>query len=807
MASVLPTQTANYEIGICQIRVKDLEFIKQLTRRARKRKDRALAEKKMENMLRLPSRKPHDLGCYLSVLVYADELNNIVAHSNSSITEIVHGQRGQYPKLFPPHKLVCLHGRRRWKATINIDPNTWWTVHLKCIPRGSEPLALFREIIEDGGDEIPWSDGDIYRKVRFYKNQASIAQWWATKLSDYKQKALSRLLDQQVLCDKLDNLLVFPGLWAGFELGNVEKELALRSVYEFSNCVDEIFQVWDFITLGNPILREAVDEDTVEGLELLAPAYNADREKVRCLMRSQAIFSDVTDPYQRQRLESRILEVKILIPGIKSLSERLRYLGIGVKIIKQHVLNGLKRGQSIFAAMQDLWQKPTYCTIEYAEGIYLELPCPASPRLAYEHVLVIAIRNFPRLSDIRPKRENGEKPFKAGVDTAWLYCFLRGVQRLGFNSPKIMATVSKICAAGQPPDITQRIYKELQETSLKRRWGFPYTQSFECGFNQLFLCRLYLSNLSNETNTEYPTTLFIHKNIILSFFQRGTIESVLNILASSNAFLAQQNFRKLSIESGSTSTISRQSSLSGSPEASSDSSVSQPVLPGVHQITRSNSHNSDATRSFLSPSENTYGRTDSGTTLPSRSSANTILPSTSRSLLSLSTLTSVDPPKEELLGRTIPPSMTRSLLSVSALTSPITLSSALDLPKEERLSRTIPPSVTRSLLSLDTLTSPITLESHDMNGSARPNKTAAPGSYLNMISPSPPRSFISLYTTNEELLIPLMTSSMGRSQYGRESEISRSLLSLESSTDCQSMSERNVPFMDINTLRRLEGSD
>ena len=157
--------------------------------------------------------------------------------------DIVNGQRGEPPKLFPPDKLVCLEGRRRCQAALKIKSDMWWTARLNV-------CLVLREIAASGGDEDGWSDGDVYRRVHQCKDEADIPDDLKSKLSDYKQDALERLLDQPRFCAVRDGLLAFPGLFVGLELGNIEKDIALRSLDEIKNGAQNISDVWHRITLG-----------------------------------------------------------------------------------------------------------------------------------------------------------------------------------------------------------------------------------------------------------------------------------------------------------------------------------------------------------------------------------------------------------------------------------------------------------------------------------------------------------------------------------------------------------------------------
>jgi hypothetical protein len=70
----------------------------------------------------------------------------------------------------------------------------------------------------------------VFRKYRFHQKEGNQAEvdFWGAYLSKCQQIALSRLLDHGSFKAGFDALLDFPGHWGGFELGNIQRHLALR---------------------------------------------------------------------------------------------------------------------------------------------------------------------------------------------------------------------------------------------------------------------------------------------------------------------------------------------------------------------------------------------------------------------------------------------------------------------------------------------------------------------------------------------------------------------------------------------------
>jgi hypothetical protein len=200
---------------------------------------------------------------------------------------------------------------------------------------------VLRREIEDGSYETPWSHGKVMLKVLRYYSELEVNKLALKLRSKATRKAL-RILLEQPHSFPVHILREFPGLWAGLELGNIEKHLSLRSIEEIRHCLQRIiFTKWRCYTFGDPQVCEAVDEVTVEEVAQRAPACPADRAHIRKLMASRVLLANMQDPEWRQKFERELLKEKMFIPSIKALHENLKYLSIAIWIIKRHLLTGL----------------------------------------------------------------------------------------------------------------------------------------------------------------------------------------------------------------------------------------------------------------------------------------------------------------------------------------------------------------------------------------------------------------------------------------------------------------------------------
>ncbi|KAI7785351.1 hypothetical protein LA080_007184 [Diaporthe eres] len=154
--------------------------------------------------------------------------------------------------------------------------------------------------------------------------------------------------------------------------------------------LQHVHDAWTWMTLGEPWVQEAADEDTVRELELRAPHFS--------------------EPMTRQRIQEAILQMpQLLIPSIRTFQENMKWLTVGVQILKDTVIDKAGKKQ-VRKAMRDCWKPPQRCLVEAGRGDFVEIPAPPAFELAYRQVLIAALREFPRLSRVfEPRREKGRR--------------------------------------------------------------------------------------------------------------------------------------------------------------------------------------------------------------------------------------------------------------------------------------------------------------------------------------------------------------------------------------------------------------
>jgi hypothetical protein len=85
-------------------------------------------------------------------------------------------------------------------------------------------------MIETYMSEQKPSDGEVFRKIRFYyrqKEEEAENRWWA-RLDNSKPKDLRQLVKRETLISAFDKLIDMPGLWVKVQLGALHRLLALK---------------------------------------------------------------------------------------------------------------------------------------------------------------------------------------------------------------------------------------------------------------------------------------------------------------------------------------------------------------------------------------------------------------------------------------------------------------------------------------------------------------------------------------------------------------------------------------------------
>ncbi|RDL41164.1 uncharacterized protein BP5553_01143 [Venustampulla echinocandica] len=534
-------------IGICRVDISSLKFVygsRDVDRRIVENLKRIFKKTKCKKDKR-------DTENHLLVLVSTPELNRALKTSRLTLKSLKVPQNdGPLPvlKVSGDQKLLCLQGKHRVRAADEffLDPkDKWWTIRLFSADLKEEAdITLVDTWRDQFYHQAAFSDGEIYRKVRFYKTlgQDTEVDTWTIRLSDCKQVGLRQLLKRESFAKGFDSLLHFPGLWAGLELGNIQKHLALRCDEEVTRYLSHILTVWSDITMGIEEVEQAVDIQTVESLQLRCPRVcTADKNFVIQAMSSGLLFPKILNGEIRRDIQDRILDTGCFVPSIKSMHENLKYLAEGAKILRQLVL-GDDIGWTIKRSLEEVWAGHNNGVIEVAAGNF---------NLAYKQLWMSALRNFADLGGRSPRKEENQKPYKASSNPRVHYEFAQEALQLGFGTNSIyhllardprgeslrlmfkqlydrqstaaietlvQEVLSKLPAPQDPVvlDLSSSIETSDAHTDLSRRWGVPFEYAYQSGKAQLFISHMHQEPFTSLTGVVGAS--FARRDFITSFF-------------------------------------------------------------------------------------------------------------------------------------------------------------------------------------------------------------------------------------------------------------------------------------------------
>ena len=341
---------------------------------------------------------------------------------------------------------------------------------------------MFRRAENDQfSHETEFSDGEVYRKIRHYRNNHVLKRHWLTQLTPSKKSSILTLLSNWVWVKALEPLLDFPGLWEGLQLGNVRRHLALHFDQAIMRYLERIFKTWNIITLSDPAVRMSVDIQTVRQLQCRTPRLSIiDRNFIIHGMEHRTLFPKIVDPNLREHVQASLLSLTCIIPTIRSFHENLKLLEIGAKIVKTQLLETFEpipREITLYDRMCALWSPPN--------DMVTEVSREERQRLAVRVVFAFILDHFASLSVDSPRNDKKTR-IKGAVDHLHQVHLLKQAYSAGFRSGKIGRGL--LHEDSRTPLPSDSWYNEdgLGE-GLERRWGRPFAKAYRKLSSQLSL--------------------------------------------------------------------------------------------------------------------------------------------------------------------------------------------------------------------------------------------------------------------------------------------------------------------------------
>ncbi|KAI7775998.1 hypothetical protein LA080_006024 [Diaporthe eres] len=515
-------------VGIVEVPVTNLRFREDLPARAFDQNIQRYLEPILEYDVQHSDPRNQIAG-----IIDEEEHCQVLQELGLTVTELLDTTRGgPYPTL-RNHIVEHGDGQHRIAAAKSLGNDAFWTVALhKFTNKSSEYLSqvgYVKRRTQHCTYETRHSDGEIYLNIRHSRitMQTEEESRWRFLLKGGKRIAVDMIFERPGICEALDRLCAFQGLWAGMQLGNWHRHLALDCDIEIQNYLANMYHVWaDEFSLGDANIFAAVCIETVRTLEGRAPyACAEDRELIEAAFQSGKIYARIVNPKKRELILERVLEYRGIIPSMRTLHENLKYFAIAVRIIREFLLphefrsrrNGLpsKRRRrltndgdplpSLRDALRQRWNEQATAFIEVSEGEFWPALGQPSFQCVYIQLFLAALRQFPFLNDQwGPRIDQGEEVAPATDPAcAWLFC--RRAHLLGIQGSFAYRTAT---SSSLPMLVDVDSGAEVI-TPVDRRWGRPHTRTFRAIQQAAFLPILLDDGASSQMCVPFVLREFI----------------------------------------------------------------------------------------------------------------------------------------------------------------------------------------------------------------------------------------------------------------------------------------------------------
>ncbi|KAE8130756.1 hypothetical protein BDV38DRAFT_276525 [Aspergillus pseudotamarii] len=393
-----------------------------------------------------------DIRNHVTAVVFRQHLER-ACHAAGLTPEELKTCQPQYPRLlFRRHQVQCLHGQHRLKAAEETLPpsDRWWTVDIYLDDISPD---LRTALIDEYANEKAPTDGEVYRKIRQYQQEANALfqnRWW-TRLSPNKAKRLRQLTspDNTHLCAAFDALLAIPGLWNGMSLGLLNTVLALKCDEELIHYLTHVKNFWATLVNHDRTRMTLIDLHTVDTLQLYAPrASKVDRKTVKGKILGGEVFSNFSRS-ERAAIWKTIRTHEMcdgIIPSLHTFFRDISYLELCANAVKRLVVLN-KQQPTVRSALVHSFRSRRVsgsCLIQTSETSFRRQPGSRDERISsgYRQIWMYAMRHYPDMAkDLQrgPKANPTRAKARARADESVIHGMATLAKQLGFHTPPIKA--------------------------------------------------------------------------------------------------------------------------------------------------------------------------------------------------------------------------------------------------------------------------------------------------------------------------------------------------------------------------------
>ncbi|CAP74112.1 Pc04g00180 [Penicillium rubens Wisconsin 54-1255] len=367
-------------------------------------------------------------------------------------------------------------------------------------------------------------DGLIYERINRYegyldtpRDPLAANNWWAVLealAGSKKGKYLKQFFKHETLHQKLNSLLIIPGLWGGMRIGLLHKLTAMHCDEPVACYWELIFSTFSRLVGGREELLLLIDGVTVELLQSRVPKISRkDLQSLQVELEEGRLFPNFSEE-ARQDIWARLKEIDYPIPTLKTFFKDRLYLEVAQSVMKR------------------LFVQPRGDKITIDQGVYgkYDTPVPVSMALRQEW-LGSDLLEFWRFSfqygfemtdhqrlkwptdadpeDMLDRRSSGSSFLPK--QEIWRHFFTL-VRARGFQAP---VTDDTSFATGELPSPRVCEFPEdlAEEIEVAKRCGKPYSNTVEADRFALSAETLRQSQASVRV-----TAGFLRQSVFKAFF-------------------------------------------------------------------------------------------------------------------------------------------------------------------------------------------------------------------------------------------------------------------------------------------------
>ncbi|CAG8056016.1 unnamed protein product, partial [Penicillium salamii] len=235
--------------------------------------------------------------------------------------------------------------------------NQWWIVDVYLTDNEeaspddhrNEAEALRHRFVQSLKERYPNDnrppDGLIYERINLYEGHLNAPRdplaaknWWAVLeavAGSKKGKYLRLFFKHATLHQKLNSLLVIPGLWEGMRIGLLHKVTAMHCDEPIACYWGLIFSTFSTLVGGRDELLPLIDGVTVDLLQSRVPKVSsADLKFLEDNMKKGRLFPNFSEADQRG-IWARLTEIDYPIPTLKTFFKDRLYLEVAQCVMKR----------------------------------------------------------------------------------------------------------------------------------------------------------------------------------------------------------------------------------------------------------------------------------------------------------------------------------------------------------------------------------------------------------------------------------------------------------------------------------------